>query len=38
MINKDELKNALKLYLVTDSDILKGREQTIIELRFGLRR
>ena len=23
MINKDELKNALKLYLVTDSDILK---------------
>ena len=25
MINKDELKNALKLYLVTDSDILKGR-------------
>ena len=26
MINKDELKNALKLYLVTDSDILKGRD------------
>ena len=26
MINKDELKNALKLYLVTDSEILKGRD------------
>ena len=26
MINKDELKNAIKLYLVTDSDILKGRD------------
>ena len=26
MINKDELKNALKLYLVTDSDIIKGRD------------
>ena len=26
MINKDELKNDLKLYLVTDSDILKGRD------------
>ena len=26
MINKDELKNALKLYLVTDSDILKRRD------------
>lgn len=26
MINKENLKKALKLYLVTDSDILKGRD------------